>query len=72
MGEKKAVYYIYLKNGKYDLLKILFYWTDVEYYKEDGDKIIEAFKQKYWGTEFEVVNIEKDEKLSEELFEIII
>lgn len=73
MGEKKTVYYIYLQNGKYDLLKVLFYWKDLEFYKEDGDEIVKAFKERYWGgKDCEIVNIEKDEKLTEELFEIVL
>jgi hypothetical protein len=47
-GEKKVVYYLYLQNGKYDLLKVLFYYRDLEYYKEDGDEIVKAFRDTYY------------------------
>jgi hypothetical protein len=72
MGEHKTVYYIYLKNGKYDLLKVMFYYKNVEYYKEDGDEIVKAFREKFYDKTSEVVNIEKDTQLTEDLFDVVI
>lgn len=70
MGEKKAVYYLYFQNGPYDLLKVLFYYKYLDYYKEDGDEIVNAFRKAYFSNLGDVVNIELDENLTNELFDV--
>ena len=71
MGEAKTTYYIYIKNGEYDALKVLFYYKDLEYYLEDGDEIVEAFLEKWWG-EYNKSDVILIEKAKLDIFDVVI
>lgn len=59
--DNKVFYEVYIKNGKWDLLKVLFYYDDVEFYKEDEEqeRLAKAFMEKWWGKNDEILMIEK-------------
>ena len=68
--DNRTFYEVYIKGGSLGILKVLFYYDDVEFWAEEKEqqKLKDVFLDKWWGKNDEILSIQK---ISMDYFDVI-